>query len=391
MLDGHTEAMNAPQQNDLLCEVLADGSMMRWNHGWFKLVSSCSPTASVPVEKMMGSDFMQWVHEEDHSHVSEVLDLSDADDRPRSIQFRLAGETSERVFMVWYRVCDPQGNASIIGLGHSVPCDFTRNAEQEASSPVSITSSENVAKDDNKNGQYLLDSAELASFAGRANHDLRAPLRAISGLSQILVEDHKDQLDENGVDYLQRIAAAAKRVANTVDGVTDYLRLAGYGCSFQNVDLNQSVDEIVEFHGSHEAGWRGEVLSETLPLVHGDPAQLRTLLQELVGNGICHNDAANPSVRLVVDPIGLRDALQYSSSRVVIGVVDNGVGVDEQYRNDIFSAFRKLSPIGEESGLGLGLAIALRIVRRHGGDLRCYGHEDGGSCFVFDLPVAVKE
>jgi K+-sensing histidine kinase KdpD len=131
----------------------------------------------------------------------------------------------------------------------------------------------------------------------------------------------------------------------------------------------------------------GKVVSERLLVVHGDPVQLLRLFHELVGNGIVHSASSSRVVEVRVDHKELQSKMAADLTCVVIGASGNGAGVPEQHGEEIFAAFRTLKRVGDASGLRLGLANSLRIVRRQGGNLRCLERQGSGSQFVFDLPL----
>jgi signal transduction histidine kinase len=371
----------------LVCEVSQNGRLVRWNPAWQQLLISASTHAMLQAGDLEGDRFLDWVQLEDKSTVAEAFEQLHAGRQAISTEFRLRGECTDLVTLHWTRLVAAEEQVSWIGTGylrHDSQVDATQDAGNlNATPPDGATHDAILPGSDH----YILDSAELAAFASRASHDIRAPLRAIHGLSQILREDYAHAIDENGRDYLERVVTAAQRLSNTVDGVTEYLRLAGYGCRFRNVDLNQIMLEIAAEYQADDATVCGEVVSECLPVVHGDPVQLRRLLHELVRNGIVHNASDVPLVDVTVDQEEFRSELAVDASRVVICVSDNGAGIQDHHREEIFAAFRRLKPIGNASGLGLGLATSMRIVRRHGGTLRCRGSHNAGSQFVFDLPL----
>lgn len=220
---------------------------------------------------------------------------------------------------------------------------------------------------------------------------MRAPLRAINGFAEIVCQDYADALDETGNDHLQRIRTAARRLSRTIDGVTDYLRLIGDGGIFRSVDLNGIVHEVAEVHQADDATVPGMVNAQNLPTVHGDPIQLMLLVQELVVNGLVHNQSKLPAVMVFQKVTDAETDRAANDQRVLIVLSDNGSGVPAKDREAVFSPFRKLVSVGDASGLGLGLAMATRIVQRHGGALRCLRGDDGGCQVVFDLQVVPSQ
>jgi len=384
--------------SQFVCEVSQNGRLVRSNPAWQQLLNSISPQAMIHAGDPPGERFLDWVHPEDRSAVREVFEQLEAGSQEMTSEFRLRGDCAERIIILhwtcWLAAKDVAGKdvaakdqVSWIGTGrlsHASGESSCQNAwasreMQDDAAPWSATRQ--------REGNYNLGSAELAAFASRASHDIRAPLRAIHGLSQILCEDYANSIDDSGRDYLKRVATAARRLGITVDGVTEYLRLAGYGASFRTVNLNEMMLEVAAEYRASDSDVCGKVVSECLPEVHGDPVQLLRLFHELVSNGIVHNSSNEPEVQVAVYQEEDRSEHAVGPNRVVICVSDNGGGVQEQHREEIFAAFRRLNPTGNANGVGLGLATATRIVQRHGGGLRCLGDKSEGCRFVFDLPL----
>ena len=378
---------DALETSQVVCEVSRDRRLVRWNSAWQQLLNSASSHSMRQACDLEGDRFLDWVQLEDKPAVAEVFEQLEAGTQDMCSEFRLRGDGRELVKLKWTRLDAATDDETWIGIGHLKRGSRVDTCQQ--TTHLHATNLDPAPRDAKMSGagNYKLDSVELAAFASRASHDIRAPLRAIHGLSKILHEDYADAIDEEGRDYLERVATAAQRLGKTVDGITEYLRLAGYGCSFRAVDLNEIIRVVAEDHQLDDAAASGKVVTESLPVVHGDPVQLLRLFHELVGNGIVHNSSTSPVVEVGVDHKEFRSELAVDSTRVVIGVSDNGSGVPEQHREEIFAAFRRLKPVGDASGLGLGLATSLRIVRRHGGNLRCLERQGSGSQFVFDLPL----
>ena len=219
---------------------------------------------------------------------------------------------------------------------------------------------------------------EIDSFTYSVSHDLRTPLRALAGFSEILVEDHADQLDPDGRDYLHRVHAAAERMAWTIDALLDLSHVARGELDRRPVDLGDLARDVLADLRATEPGRQVEVEVGVLPVV-GDPRLLGLAMQNLVSNAWKFTADRHPArIR-----IGERE----SRGKRAYYVEDNGTGFDMRYADKLFAPFQRLHG-ARYPGTGIGLAIVERVVTRHGGRVWAESSQDGGATFFFTLPPA---
>lgn len=224
-------------------------------------------------------------------------------------------------------------------------------------------------------------NSELEAFAHSVSHDLRAPLRAISGFSQALSEDCADQLSPTGEDYLRRIRGGARRMGVLIDGL---LRLSRTGRSdLERADLDLAVpcrETLAELAAGAPERHVEAIVAGPL-LVHGDTHLLRQMLENLLGNAWKFT-ATTAGARIEVGfEAGTDGHLEFF-------VRDNGAGFDQAHVGKLFRPFQRLHTENEFPGTGIGLAIIDRIVRYHGGTCRAEGAVGGGATFHIRLPAA---
>ena len=222
-------------------------------------------------------------------------------------------------------------------------------------------------------------NAELRQFAYVASHDLQTPLRSIAGFAQFLQEDYRDQLDETAKDYIDRIVRGAMRMHVLIHDLLELSRVEARLPNWEDVDLEEVCREVVELLRAPLEESGGEVRYSGLPRVRGDRSQLVQLLQNLVDNALKYRSNVAP----VVSISAVREGRHWR-----IAVQDNGIGVASEHRTKIFEIFRRLHSVDSYPGTGIGLAICLRIVRRHGGQIWVEEGESGGCLFQFTLPSA---
>lgn len=205
-------------------------------------------------------------------------------------------------------------------------------------------------------------NAELEAFAYSVSHDLRAPLRAVSGFADALREDCGPQLDSCGVDYLDEITRAAGRMNNLVQDLLDYGRVSRVEIPLEDISLRAVVDDAAAQWNDRDGGTlQVDVPSEML--VHAHAQLLRQIVSNLLSNGFKFHGAEAPRVVVSAEP---RDEF------VRLSVRDNGIGIAPKYHDRIWNVFERLHDRDSYPGTGIGLAIVKRGVIRMGGN---YGVE----------------
>jgi signal transduction histidine kinase len=205
-------------------------------------------------------------------------------------------------------------------------------------------------------------------------HDLRAPLRAMQGFSEALLEDYGDRLDVEGRDYAARIVAAAHRMDAMVNGIVAYGRLATAEIRLVPVDLNSAIADVLGTMKPMVDRTAALVTVEgTLPTVLGRRHLVQEIATNLIENAIKFvADGVAPRVRLWAEPRG---------GRVRLTVEDNGIGIAAKHHKRIFGVFERLHDADVYPGIGLGLAIAQRAVGRLGGSIGVDSELGSGSKF----------
>lgn len=224
---------------------------------------------------------------------------------------------------------------------------------------------------------------ELEAFSYSVSHDLRAPLRHITGFVELLNKRNAEGLDEKSRHYLQVISEAAERMGRLIDDLLDFSRMGRAEMLSTRVDLGVLVAEIVA-EIKTEIRDRDIVWElSPLPEVEGDAAMLRLVLANYIGNAV---KFTRTRTRARIE-IG---AVTDHPDEFLIYVRDNGVGFNMRYANKLFTLFQRLHGVEEFEGTGVGLANVRRIIHRHGGRTWAQGKVDGGATFWFSLPKMGK-
>ncbi len=221
---------------------------------------------------------------------------------------------------------------------------------------------------------------ELEAFAYSVSHDLRAPLRHISGFSELLATREAENLDQRGKHYLDVITGSVRQMGSLIDDLLQFSRTGRAELQITKVDMDEQVREVLG-PLKRQADGREIVWSiGPLPGVSGDPALLRQVWANLLDNAVKYTRGREPA-RIEVYA---RDG--DDSSENVFVVRDNGVGFDMQYAHKLFGVFQRLHSSEEFEGTGIGLANVQRIVHRHGGRVWAEAELDRGASFFFALP-----
>lgn len=228
-----------------------------------------------------------------------------------------------------------------------------------------------------RTAQLEVANKELESFAYSVSHDLRAPLRAIDGFSQALLEDCSDQIDDLGQEYLARVRANTQRMGELIDALLLLSRLSRAETVMEPVDLSALANSISAELKQHGDARHVEFLIEPGLLVEGDARLLRVVMENLMGNA--WKFTAKRSEACIEFGAVEEDGEQ------VYFVRDNGVGFDMAYADKLFGAFQRLHSINEFSGTGIGLATVQRVIHRHRGRVWAEAAPDRGATFFFTL------
>jgi signal transduction histidine kinase len=225
--------------------------------------------------------------------------------------------------------------------------------------------------------QLELTNKELESFSYSVSHDLRSPLRAIDGYSRMFEEDFADRLDDEGRRLLAVIRSSSKKMGQLIDDLLAFSRMGRKQLDTARVDMNALVDEVWA-DVCNSARTSLPLKKTVLPAAWGDRALLRQVLMNLLGNALKYSSKrTEPSVEITA---------KKTEHEVVYSVRDNGVGFDMRFYDKLFGVFQRLHTENEFPGTGVGLAIAKRVVIRHGGRIWAESKLDEYAVFSFSLP-----
>ena len=224
---------------------------------------------------------------------------------------------------------------------------------------------------------------ELEAFSYSISHDLRAPFRHIVGYSELLKERAKTALDDKSRHYVDSIVEAAVSAGRLVDDLLNFSHLGRANLSRSRVDMNKLVAEVRRSLAPEAEGRTIRWEIGALPAAWGDPTLLRQVLMNLIDNAIKYT---RPRDEAVISISG-----QHREGESLFTIKDNGVGFDIAYGEKMFGVFQRLQREEDFEGTGIGLALARRVIDRHGGRIWAEGELGHGASFFFSLPAQERK
>ncbi len=214
-------------------------------------------------------------------------------------------------------------------------------------------------------------------------HDLKEPLRQVYCYAQLLEKRYLDKLDDNGKEYLAFVLQGAKRMHQMMEDIAALNRIEHEGTNFETIDMSEIVRDTLNTLQLKIKETHALITHDQLPVIQGDPGQLRHLLLNLIGNALKYHGEANPRIHIHVSRV---------DGNYKIGVQDNGIGIARNQLGEVFELFRRLHSRKKFEGTGIGLAICKRIVENHHGQIGVDSQGEGrGSCFWFTIPMVLPK
>ncbi len=346
---------------DLVCVAGFDGYFKQVNPAWERVLG-WEP------EELLARPWLEFVHDDDREatvaagkrQVEQGLPVLRFENRYR------ARDGTWR-WLQWVSVPD-RAEATIYATARDVT--EVKRAEEE----IRRMAAEAVSR----NAQLDAANRELEAFSYSVAHDLRAPLRAVNGFSQVLLEDHGGALPDAARALLDRIRDAARRMGQLIDDLLALSRLARAELHLSRVDLSAMATDVVGELRRADARRAVDVAIAPDVVVRGDARLLRVAVGNLLGNAwkfTANRDDAK---------IEFAPASEGAESGFLVR--DNGAGFDMRFADKLFTPFQRLHDETSFPGTGIGLATVQRIVQRHGGRVRAEGAPDAGATFVVLLP-----
>ncbi|MCC7573127.1 MAG: PAS domain S-box protein [Candidatus Methanofastidiosum sp.] len=218
---------------------------------------------------------------------------------------------------------------------------------------------------------------ELEAFSYSVSHDLRAPLRAIDGFGQALVEEYGNELGEEGKHYLKRIRNATIKMGNLIDDMLKLSRISRSTMKYEKVNLSMMAEEILSELKKSDSKREVKITIAKDAIVNGDSGLLRIMLENLLNNAWKFTSKKENAI--------VEFGAMVKEGKNIYFIKDNGVGFDMEYADKLFTPFHRLHSDDDFAGTGVGLANVNRIINMHGGKIWAEGKVGEGATFYFTI------
>ena len=345
-----------------------DGRVNEWNR-------KAAEITGFERDEVIGLDLVEdFITEEYKTPVREVLANALVGEETSNYELPLYTQDGQRVQVLLNATTRRDSNDQVVGV-LGVGQDITERvrAEQE----VQALNADLETRVSIRTAQLATANKELEAFSYSVSHDLRSPLRTINGFSQLLLDEYKDLLDDEGADYLQRIRRATQKMGDLIDDLLQLSRLIRGDLNREDVNISEVVRSVLKTLEDDSSNRQVELFIEPGIKVNCDPSLLRAALGNLFENAWKFT-AHKPEARIEFGVVK-------NGNETVYFVKDNGAGFDMRYVDKLFGAFQRLHPPGEFEGTGIGLATVQRIIHRHGGRIWAEGKKEEGATFYFTI------
>ncbi len=324
----------------------------------------------------LGDGWLQVVHPEDRDRLIKGWQVSTRSHKASFSDYRFVRPDGTLVWVMGQAVPELSPKNELLGYVGTITDITDRKQAEEETHRFNVELEQRVRE---RTAQLEAANKELESFSYSVSHDLRAPLRAISGFSEIIARRHRAALNEEGRHYIDNIVQASERMGALIDDLLTYARLGRTGVRHEPVSLAGLVNEIGRQLQTRLEETRGKLtFPEDLPRVLGDRTLLGQIFTNLIENALKYYKVGVPP----------EVSLTYfvEERHVVVKVSDNGIGIPSEYQEKIFNVFQRLHSDDDIPGTGIGLASVRKSVELLGGSVWVESKAGEGSTFFVRLP-----
>ena len=349
-------------QNDKLFDLSVEPMCIAGTDGYFKRVNKAfEEVLGFSEEELTSRPFLDFVHPDDIDSTLQVMEELEEGKTTLDFTNRYRTQNGEYRWFSWSARTD-HTKERIFATAR----DLTDRIKME---------------EDLKRAKQQMEKAnsDLEAFSYSVSHDLRTPLRAISGFSEILLEDYSEELDDEGKRLLNVVIDNSQKMGRLIDDILSFSRVAQTELVKTRVNMSTIFSEACKtvIDEYSELQDKLDITVQNLPEAHGDLPLLKQAAINLVSNAVKYS-SKNDAIEITVGYTQDDDMPTYY-------VRDNGVGFDMKYANKLFGVFQRLHSSTEYEGTGVGLSLVKHIIDRHGGDIWAQSEPGKGAAFFFKL------
>ena len=226
--------------------------------------------------------------------------------------------------------------------------------------------------------RYITSNSELEKFAYIASHDLREPLRSLTGFAQLLQKRNQGILTKESEEFVENIIQGAQRMNTLISGLLEYSRITSVGKPFANVNLPDLIKKVRSDLKINIEENRADLILFDLPDIYCDELQIRQLFQNLISNAIKFRAEKAPIIKI---------SAEKTERHWLFKVEDNGIGIDMKFKDQVFQIFSRLHAQDKYQGSGIGLSVCKKILERHGGQIWLESTPGRGTTIFFTIVI----
>ncbi len=335
-----------------------DGIINYWNE---KLIE----ITGIQTEDAIGQYFLNSVLEDDKAIVQDIWNDLILNNSPFNMQLRFKHRDGSVIWVI--------GQAEVI----------SREEKKEVLCTVTDINSIKKMEEDLKNSLMLLEQSnkELEQFAYVASHDLQEPLRMVSSYTQLFAKKFSSIIDGDGANYIKYAVDGAMRMQMLINDLLDYSRITRQEQTFQEIAVSKVLGLVISNLQKKIEESGAVITNDHLPVVLGSEQQLIRVFQNLLDNALKYRSEEIPLIHISVN--ALEDMYRF-------GITDNGIGIDEEYKDRVFEIFERLHSAAAYPGTGIGLAICKKIIEKLGGKIWLESNRERGVTFYFTLKKGIN-
>ncbi len=349
-------------------------------------------------EELSGDGFRKIIFPEDLKKDLQLWRLSLKTGKDFKMEKRIRHHDGTYAWHLSYAISQKDKHGKILGwIGTNTEIEDQKKFTEELETKVK----ERTAELQTSNEELQQTNAQLDQFAHVASHDLQEPLRKILTFSMRLQDKHKEELSTEVKSYINKIKGASSRMSTLIRDLLNYSRLLQHEKLFTQVNLNDTLKNILNDFELSIAEKKAVVKLDTLPTIEAIPLQMNQLFYNLISNSLKFSkENVAPLITITSNTISKREIKKYPAldknvkmggvepqSYIEIIFKDNGIGFEQQYDKKIFTIFQRLHDSKRYLGTGIGLALCKKIIENHQGEIFVYSKKNKGAAFHIILPV----